>query len=85
MSDWALHSRVAGPTILIWSMLIRPTAQRQLQAPPFYTRDHRPTLTDNGKEPETSVAGETFLAEAGFDGIWKTEETVRKLFAIRVK
>lgn len=45
----------------------------------------RATLTDNGKEPQTFVAGDTFLIEAGFDGFWKTEETVRKAFAIRAK
>lgn len=45
----------------------------------------RATLTDRDQEPRTYVAGDTFLIEAGFDGIWKTEETVRKLFAIRAK
>ena len=50
-----------------------------------YEVEGRATLTDNGKEPQTFVAGDTFLIEAGFDGIWKTEETVRKAFAIRAK
>lgn len=45
----------------------------------------RATLTHDGEEPRTFVAGDTFLIEAGFDGIWKTEETVRKTFAIRVR
>ncbi|MFC3568006.1 cupin domain-containing protein [Paracoccus sp. TOH] len=43
------------------------------------------TLTDNGQEPRSFGAGDTFVIEAGFDGIWKTEETVRKAFAIRVR
>lgn len=42
-------------------------------------------LIDNGMEPRTYVAGDTFLKEAGLDGIWTTEETVSKLFAIRPK
>ncbi|MDO5704503.1 MAG: cupin domain-containing protein [Paracoccus sp. (in: a-proteobacteria)] len=43
----------------------------------------RVVLTDKGKEPQTFVAGDTFLIEAGFDGTWKTEETVRKTLAMR--
>ncbi|MDN3712741.1 cupin domain-containing protein [Paracoccus cavernae] len=43
------------------------------------------TLTQDGEEPKTFQAGDTFYIEAGFNGIWKTEETVRKLFAIRAK
>nr|WP_233253434.1 cupin domain-containing protein [Paracoccus binzhouensis] len=44
----------------------------------------RVTQTDNGQEPRSFSAGDSFVIEAGFDGIWKTEETVRKTFAIRV-
>lgn len=43
------------------------------------------TLTDDGQAPRSFSAGDTFVIEAGFDGIWKTEETVRKAFAIRVR
>ncbi len=42
-------------------------------------------LTDKDGAPQTFVGGDTFIIEAGFDGIWKTEETVRKAFAIRVR
>ncbi len=43
------------------------------------------TLINDGEEPRSFVAGDSFVIEAGFDGIWKTEETVRKAFAIRVR
>ena len=42
------------------------------------------TLTDQGGESRTYVGGDSFLVEAGFKGTWKTEETVRKTFAIKV-
>lgn len=41
-------------------------------------------LTEDGGESRTFVGGDTFLVEAGFKGTWKTLETVRKTFAIKV-
>ncbi len=43
------------------------------------------TLIPDEGEPQTFSAGDALLIEAGFDGIWKTEETVRKVLAIRAK
>lgn len=51
----------------------------------IYMFEGKATLTQDGEEPKTFKAGDTFYIEAGFEGIWKTEETVRKMFAIRVK
>lgn len=42
------------------------------------------TLTDENGESVTYAGGDTFVVEAGFKGTWKTEETVRKAFAIRM-
>ncbi|AGT09919.1 cupin domain-containing protein [Paracoccus aminophilus] len=42
------------------------------------------TLTADGEAPQHFQAGDTFQIEKGWTGIWKTEETVRKCFAIRV-
>jgi hypothetical protein len=42
------------------------------------------TLTDSDGHAVTYSAGDSFLVEAGFKGTWKTEETVRKIFAIRM-
>ncbi|MCX4187289.1 cupin domain-containing protein [Methylophaga sp. OBS4] len=42
------------------------------------------TLTEDNGESVTYVGGDSFLVEAGFKGTWKTEETVRKIFAIRM-
>lgn len=43
------------------------------------------TLIQDGEEPKSFKAGDIFYIEEGFSGIWKTEETVRKMFAIRIR
>lgn len=42
------------------------------------------TLTDEDGNSVTYTGGDSFVVEAGFKGTWKTEETVRKIFAIRM-
>lgn len=42
------------------------------------------TLTDQDGNSVTYSAGDSFVVDAGFTGTWKTEETVRKIFAIRM-
>ncbi|GAB4291563.1 MAG: cupin domain-containing protein [Methylophaga sp.] len=42
------------------------------------------TLTDSDGNSVTYQGGDSFVVEAGFKGTWKTEETVRKIFAIRI-
>jgi hypothetical protein len=42
------------------------------------------TLTDANGNSVTYQGGDSFMVEAGFSGTWKTEETVRKIFAIRL-
>lgn len=42
------------------------------------------TLTDQNGDSVSYSAGDSFLVEAGFKGKWRTEETVRKIFAIRM-
>ena len=37
-------------------------------------------LTENGKEPITYRAGDSFLMKPGFTGVWRTIETVRKIY-----
>lgn len=43
------------------------------------------TLLEDGKDPVTFVAGDTFQIPDGWKGVWQTDETIRKHFAIRVK
>jgi uncharacterized cupin superfamily protein len=44
------------------------------------------TLTEDGTgETKTYSAGDSFHIAAGFSGVWKTEEKIRKIFAIRIK
>lgn len=37
-------------------------------------------LTENGGEPVTYRAGDSFIMKPGFIGVWRTIETVRKIY-----
>ena len=39
-------------------------------------------LTEDGQPPVTFRAGDSFLLKPGFRGVWKTVETVRKIYVI---
>lgn len=39
-------------------------------------------LTEEGGEPRRLTAGDTFIMRPGFVGVWRTIETVRKLWVI---
>lgn len=43
------------------------------------------TLTSDEGETRTFSAGDSFHVAAGFSGVWKTEERIRKIFAIRIQ
>jgi uncharacterized cupin superfamily protein len=45
----------------------------------------RITITEDGGEPVTMGPGDAFVVQAGFRGVWRIEEPVRKHFAIRLK
>ncbi|TNC50821.1 cupin domain-containing protein [Rubellimicrobium rubrum] len=45
----------------------------------------RVTITEDGGEPVTFGPGDALAVEAGFKGVWRVEEPVRKHFAIRLK
>lgn len=45
----------------------------------------RVALTPDGEEPVTVKAGDTFVVEPTFKGIWRIEEDVRKQFDFRFK
>ncbi|MCA0420242.1 MAG: cupin domain-containing protein [Proteobacteria bacterium] len=39
-------------------------------------------LTEEGQPPRTFRAGDSFVMKPGFVGVWKTIETVRKIYVI---
>lgn len=39
-------------------------------------------LTEQGQAPRTFRAGDSFVMKPGFVGVWKTIETVRKIYVI---
>lgn len=39
-------------------------------------------LIEEGKEPRTFVAGDSFIMKPGYRGVWRTIETVRKIYVI---
>lgn len=42
------------------------------------------TLTEDGGETKVYSAGDSFHVPAGFSGVWRIDERIRKIFAIRV-
>lgn len=42
------------------------------------------TITPDGGTPVVLGPGDAFVVEAGFKGLWKIEETIRKHFAIKL-
>lgn len=43
------------------------------------------TITEDGGSPVTMKAGDAFVVDAGFKGVWKIEKAVRKHFCIKLK
>ncbi|MTH61622.1 cupin domain-containing protein [Paracoccus litorisediminis] len=39
-------------------------------------------LTEDGKEPVTYRKGDSFVMKPGFRGVWKTIETIRKIYVV---
>jgi len=39
-------------------------------------------LTEEGKEPRIFRAGDSFVMKPGYVGVWKTIETVRKIYVV---
>ncbi|MBD3844386.1 hypothetical protein GGC47_000288 [Bosea sp. OAE752] len=39
-------------------------------------------LTEEGKEPRLFKAGDSFVMKPGYVGVWKTIETVRKIYVV---
>lgn len=47
-----------------------------------YILSGRAEITEDGKAPVTYGPGDSFVMKPGFTGIWKTIETVRKIFVV---
>lgn len=83
MKTWVEHSAQDGKLLAgYWEAT--PGTYRVKYDVDEYIKLHagKVTLTNDGDEPQTFSAGDTLFIEAGFDGLWKTEETVRKSFVI---
>ena len=39
-------------------------------------------LTEKGQEPRVFRAGDSFVMKPGYVGVWKTIETVRKIYVV---
>ena len=39
-------------------------------------------LTEEGRQPVTYRKGDSFVMKPGYRGVWKTIETVRKIYVI---
>ena len=85
MKTWVQHKTIDGNVI---SGTWEATTGTWHAVSQFYEFVHliegQITLTPEGGEPVTMVAGDAFAVEAGFRGTWKIEKPVRKHSCIKL-
>ncbi|WP_237152204.1 cupin domain-containing protein [Oryzibacter oryziterrae] len=81
---WALDEAKDGKVLTgIW--LATPGETRSIKGEVFefcYILDGLVEITPDGGVPVTYRAGDSFLMKPGFTGVWKTVETVRKIYVV---
>ncbi|MDE3028270.1 MAG: cupin domain-containing protein [Paracoccaceae bacterium] len=85
MATWALHSAADGTMVAgIWECT--PGSYHATYTAYEYVVliEGRITITPDGGTPVTVRAGDAFVVEKDFKGIWKIEEKVRKHFDFRL-
>ena len=86
MKTWALHTSAAGDMVSgIWECTVGSYHATYTAYEYVVLIEGRITITPDGGEPVTVKAGDAFVVEPTFKGIWKIEENVRKHFDFRIK
>ena len=86
MKTWALHTSAAGDMLAgIWECTVGSYHATYTDYEYVVLIAGRVTITPDGGVPVTVVAGDSFVVEPTFKGIWKIEENVRKHFDFRIK
>ena len=86
MKTWVLHTSAAGDMMAgIWECT-RGSYHATYTAYEYVVLiAGRITITPDGGTPVTVQAGDAFVVEPTFKGIWRIEEDVRKHFDFRLK
>ena len=85
MKTWALHTSAAGDMLSgIWECTKGSYHATYTAYEYVVLIAGRITITPDGGTPVTVQAGDAFVVEPTFKGIWKIEEDVRKHFDFRI-
>ncbi len=86
MKTWALHTSAAGDMVSgIWECTVGSYHATYTAYEYVVLIAGKITITPDGGTPVTVQAGDSFVVEPTFKGIWKIEENVRKHFDFRIK
>ena len=81
MKTWVLHSSADGSMVSgIWECTVGSYHATYSAYEYVVLIAGRITITPDGGVPVTVKAGDSFVVEPNFKGIWKIEENVRKHF-----
>jgi uncharacterized cupin superfamily protein len=86
MKTWIQHTAADG-TVISGTWEATPGSWHASYANYEFVHllEGRVTITEDGGEPVNLGSGDAFVVEAGFKGVWRIEEPVRKHFAFRLK
>ncbi|MBN26403.1 MAG: DUF861 domain-containing protein [Alteromonadaceae bacterium] len=82
LEKWA-HVAAGNDNIKVGVMTCEPSVNRSVKNGFFefcYLIEGLIELTEEGGEPVTYKAGDTFLMQDGFQGIWRTIEKYKKVY-----
>lgn len=86
MKTWVQHTTIDGSVISgTWHATTGTWHTRYKFYEFVHLIEGRITITPDGGDAVTMVAGDAFAVEAGFSGTWKIEAQVRKHFCIKLK
>ena len=86
MKTWIQHTTADGTMISgTWEATVGSYHATYAAHEFVHLIEGRITITEDGGEPVTVGPGDAFAVEAGFKGVWRIEQPVRKHFATRLK
>jgi uncharacterized cupin superfamily protein len=86
MKTWVLHTSEDGSMISgYWEATPGTYHATYTEYEFVHMMQGKLTITPDGGTPVVLGPGDAFVVEAGFKGLWKIEETIRKHFAIKLK
>jgi uncharacterized cupin superfamily protein len=85
MKTWVLHTSNDGSMISgYWEATPGTYHATYTEYEFVHIIEGKLTITPDGGAPVVLGPGDAFVVEAGFKGLWKIDETIRKHFAIKL-